>query len=69
MNTMDTAVMHENLDNAVYVLREDRRIKRGTDYNYTVKYGQIHVMCQAVYLESVKEVFENYDLTAEYITY
>jgi hypothetical protein len=66
---MDAAVIQENIGNAVDELREARRIKRGVDYSYTLKYRCLHIMCNEVYKESVKEVFDNYDLPATYLTW
>lgn len=69
MNTTHPTILQQNLGDAVDDLRNRLRVKRGTDYCYTLKYGVIHVMCQQVYLESIKEVFENHDLVATYLTY
>ena len=36
------------------------RLKRGVDYAYTVKYGQVHVVCDAIWEQPVRRVFDQH---------
>lgn len=47
----------ERLVQAKAVLRDENRVKFGTDYSLTVKYGEVHVMCQIVYAAVIEGVF------------
>ena len=42
----------------VYNLREDHRIKLGTDYAVTQKYKEIHLLCAEVFLPTILEEAE-----------
>jgi hypothetical protein len=42
-------------------LRE-RRLKLGVDYAILSKYGEVRVLCNRVFRESVKEVMDNYNV-------
>lgn len=37
-------------------LRENHRLKFGTDYCWTLKYNEVRVMCHKVYKETISEV-------------
>lgn len=65
---MDDYVIQQNLADVVDDLRE-QRVKKGTDYNYTLKYRVLHVMCNELYKETIKAVFDNHDLPATYLTW
>lgn len=45
----------DKLQQFVDALRE-RRVKKGVDYCYTFKYGQVRVLCHDVFADAVREV-------------
>ena len=52
------------------LLREERRVKIGLDWQYTLKYGQLRILCDYVW----QEVIEEYLVAAgikvtQYLTY
>jgi hypothetical protein len=52
-----------NIDAMIQKLREDHRIKINCDYAFTIKYGEIHLLCHHTFLDSIKEVAENCGVT------
>lgn len=45
----------QELDN---LLRE-QRIKKGTDYSWTHKYGRLHILCDAIWVDEIREAAES----------
>lgn len=45
------------VDEARKLLRADWRLKENVDYAITVKYGQVHVLCNAVFEDSIRQAF------------
>jgi hypothetical protein len=45
------------------LLREEHRIKHGCDYALTVKYGEVHLLCQEVWLDTIQEVAGSLNIT------
>lgn len=41
-------------------LRQEYRIKQNVDYSFTYKYGQLHVLCQEVYADAIREACAKY---------
>lgn len=41
---------------ALRELREEHRLKEGTDFAMTYKYGERHVLCTSVFEDSLREV-------------
>lgn len=37
-------------------LREEYRLKLNTDYAMTCKYGEVHILCDKVFAETIQEV-------------
>lgn len=43
-------------------LRDEQRIKLGVDYTYTYKYGELHILCHAVYRETIEKYAADHNL-------
>ena len=56
MTSRDMILLRLDLEEVHAALRVNR-IKLGTDYTITVKYGLINVMCAEVFADTIKEVF------------
>ncbi len=52
-----------SLENFKERLRQEWRIKRGTDYSYTLKYGDLRVLCDLAFQETIQEVAAEAGLT------
>ncbi len=46
------------MEEFVNELREEYRLKLNIDYAMTRKYGELHILCNKVYEESIREVSE-----------
>ena len=63
MSSTERNVNVLNIDFAVEELREEYRIKRGTDYAIMSKYSVgVYVMCFSVYSQAIQEVFLKHDV-------
>lgn len=57
--------MHR-IDKLVEALYE-QRVKKGTDYSYVYKYGQLQVICCEVFKESILEEARKADVKIDHI--
>ena len=53
------------LEDWSFHLRDEHRLKKGTDYNYTFKYGKLYVLTCEVWVDILKEHLEEYEITVE----
>ncbi len=54
--------MWDKLKEMTDVMREEHRIKHGTDWNYVVHYGEVHILCPEVYKESIAEYMDRFNI-------
>ncbi len=45
------------MDEFESALRE-QRVKKGVDYAYTYKYGKLHILCDEVWVDLIREAAE-----------
>ena len=61
MNT-PRSVKWEDINKAVYKLRNECRIKKDVDYGLCLKYGQLYVFTNELYKDSIVTVFKEFVL-------
>ncbi len=50
------------LVNLIETLRNEHRLKNGTDYAIVSKYDEIRLMCSLIYVETIQEVAKENDI-------
>lgn len=61
MNTLHNTKW-EDINRAVYKLRNEYRIKKDIDYGLCLKYGQLYILTNELYKDSIVSVFKEFIL-------
>lgn len=59
--------MNHHLEKLVEVLRDNHRIKIGIDYAYTIKYNELHIVCDKYYIRCIQDEADNCGVTIKNI--
>lgn len=64
---MSTTINYDEVDDVTIELQKER-IKRGTDYSFTIKYNTLRIICSEVFKDAIKEAFarNNIEVTKFY---
>ena len=57
--------MFDKIEKMDFLMRDERRIKKGTDWNYVVNYQELHILCSPIYRGVIEEYAKKFDLKVE----
>lgn len=69
-NAVQATLEQARRERALHELREEHRLKYGTDFATTFKYGELHVLCHTVFEDQIRETLEKHNVpVASWHTY